>query len=77
ERMQERLSRTVWNVGGCDSWYLQGGRNTTVWPGTTAEFRRVTRRVDVTEYRVLRPEREAPPGAAPDVVGVGAGREAR
>ncbi|KAK1181631.1 NAD(P)/FAD-dependent oxidoreductase [Streptomyces sp. NBS 14/10] len=79
DRVQERLSRTVWNVGGCDSWYLMGGRNTTVWPGTTTEFRRVTRRVDVTEYRVLRPEREAPPGAAPDVVGAGAGaaREAR
>ncbi|MFK4270486.1 flavin-containing monooxygenase [Streptomyces milbemycinicus] len=72
DRMAERLSRTVWNVGGCDSWYLQGGRNTTVWPGTTAEFRRVTRRVDVTEYRVLRPEREGP-GAAPDAVGVGVG----
>ncbi|MEU5611282.1 NAD(P)/FAD-dependent oxidoreductase [Streptomyces sparsogenes] len=66
DRMRERLSRSVWNVGGCDSWYLQDGLNTTVWPGTTTEFRRATRRVDVTEYRVLLPEREAPPGAAPD-----------
>ena len=55
-RIQERMKRTVWNTGGCDSWYLDAnGRNTTVWPGTTAEFRRVTRQVDLAEYEVLRP----------------------
>ncbi|KOU57412.1 cyclohexanone monooxygenase [Streptomyces sp. MMG1533] len=54
-RVQERMKRTVWNTGGCDSWYLDAkGRNTTIWPGTTGEFRRVTRRVDLTEYEVLR-----------------------
>jgi cation diffusion facilitator CzcD-associated flavoprotein CzcO len=54
-RVQERMKRTVWNTGGCDSWYLvAGGRNTTIWPGTTGEFRRVTRRVDLSEYEVLR-----------------------
>ncbi|MFJ3041021.1 flavin-containing monooxygenase [Streptomyces tendae] len=55
-RVQERMKRTVWNTGGCTSWYLDAsGRNTTVWPGTTAEFRRETRRVDLAEYQVLRP----------------------
>ncbi|MFF2651832.1 flavin-containing monooxygenase [Streptomyces sp. NPDC058045] len=55
-RVQERMKRTVWNTGGCDSWYLDAsGRNTTVWPGTTAEFRRATRQVDLTEYEVIRP----------------------
>ncbi|MGZ3115986.1 flavin-containing monooxygenase [Streptomyces sp. H62] len=54
-RVQERMKRTVWNTGGCTSWYLDAsGRNTTVWPGTTAEFRRMTRRVDLAEYEVLR-----------------------
>ncbi|MFD4786198.1 flavin-containing monooxygenase [Streptomyces sp. NPDC058459] len=54
-RVQERMRRTVWNTGGCTSWYLDaGGRNTTVWPGTTTEFRQATRRVDLTEYEVLR-----------------------
>ncbi|MER5429192.1 NAD(P)/FAD-dependent oxidoreductase [Streptomyces sp. NPDC002588] len=54
-RVQDRLKRTVWNTGGCTSWYLDAsGRNTTVWPGTTAEFRRATRRVDLAEYEVLR-----------------------
>ncbi|MGA5708464.1 flavin-containing monooxygenase [Streptomyces cellulosae] len=55
-RVQERMKRTVWNTGGCTSWYLDAsGRNTTIWPGTTAEFRRATRRVDLAEYAVLRP----------------------
>ncbi|MEJ8669762.1 NAD(P)/FAD-dependent oxidoreductase [Streptomyces sp. MS1.AVA.1] len=54
-RVQERMKRTVWNTGGCTSWYLDaGGRNTTVWPGTTSEFRRATRRVDLAEYELLR-----------------------
>ncbi|MEV5317154.1 NAD(P)/FAD-dependent oxidoreductase [Streptomyces sp. NPDC052687] len=65
-RVQERMKRTVWNTGGCTSWYLDAsGRNTTIWPGTTAEFRRATRRVDLLEYEVLRPPaRKAGEGAA-------------
>ncbi len=54
-RVQERMKRTVWNTGGCTCWYLDAsGRNTTIWPGTTGEFRRATRRVDLAEYDVLR-----------------------
>ncbi|MFE3518425.1 flavin-containing monooxygenase [Streptomyces sp. NPDC059166] len=54
-RVQDRMRRTVWNTGGCTSWYLDdNGRNTTVWPGTTAEFRRATRTVDLAEYEVVR-----------------------
>ncbi|WLW54389.1 flavin-containing monooxygenase [Streptomyces sp. YU58] len=54
-RVQERMKRTVWNTGGCTSWYLDAnGRNSTIWPGTTSEFRRATRRVDLAEYEVLR-----------------------
>ncbi|GGT98851.1 flavin-containing monooxygenase [Streptomyces violascens] len=66
-RVQERMKRTVWNTGGCTSWYLDaGGRNTTVWPGTTSEFRRATREVDLAEYEVVRaPVRE--PAEAPAV----------
>ncbi|TDC24228.1 NAD(P)/FAD-dependent oxidoreductase [Streptomyces sp. 8K308] len=52
-----RLRNSVWNTGGCRSWYLDArGRNTTVWPGTIAEFRRVTEQVDLAEYEVLRRE---------------------
>ncbi|GAA3380501.1 NAD(P)/FAD-dependent oxidoreductase [Streptomyces racemochromogenes] len=54
-RVQTRMERTVWNTGGCTSWYLDAqGRNTTVWPGTTGEFRRATLTVDLAEYEVLR-----------------------
>ena len=56
DEMQRRTSRTVWNTGGCKSWYLDAnGRNTTAWPGTTAEFRRATRRLKLSEYEVLAP----------------------
>ena len=54
--MQRRMRRTVWNTGGCNSWYLDAnGRNTTAWPGTTAEFRRATRQSKLAEYEVLAP----------------------
>ncbi|MFJ5089253.1 flavin-containing monooxygenase [Streptomyces sp. NPDC088674] len=67
ERVQTRMERTVWNTGGCTSWYLDAsGRNTTIWPGTTAEFRAATRRVDLLEYEVRRPPRA---GSAPDPAG--------
>ncbi|MER5869096.1 NAD(P)/FAD-dependent oxidoreductase [Streptomyces sp. NPDC002044] len=53
--VQARMERTVWNTGGCTSWYLDAqGRNTTVWPGTTGEFRKETRTVDLGEYEVVR-----------------------
>ncbi|MET8182910.1 NAD(P)/FAD-dependent oxidoreductase [Streptomyces sp. NPDC005336] len=64
ERIEERMRRTVWNVGGCDSWYLDNGRNTTLWPGTTSEFKKVTRRVHPEEYKVLRPQGESGSEAA-------------
>ncbi|MFJ6833213.1 flavin-containing monooxygenase [Streptomyces sp. NPDC091209] len=70
DRVQERMKRTVWNTGGCTSWYLDAnGVNTTVWPGTTTEFRGATRRVDLGEYDVLRvagAEPAAAPGVAPE-----------
>ncbi|MFD0367840.1 flavin-containing monooxygenase [Streptomyces sp. NPDC059071] len=65
-RVQSRMERTVWKAGGCESWYLDAnGRNTTLWPGTTGEFRRETRTVDLSEYEVLRtPEKPQPASAA-------------
>ncbi|MFF3289068.1 flavin-containing monooxygenase [Streptomyces sp. NPDC003023] len=60
-RVQERMKRTVWNTGGCTSWYLDaGGRNTTIWPGTTTEFRSATRHVDLAEYEVVRAAAKSP-----------------
>ncbi|WP_432072332.1 flavin-containing monooxygenase [Streptomyces wuyuanensis] len=63
-RVQDRMKRTVWNTGGCTSWYLDAsGRNTTIWPGTTGEFRRQTRTVDLAEYEVIRAPRLRDAGA--------------
>ncbi|HVM28748.1 MAG TPA: NAD(P)/FAD-dependent oxidoreductase [Mycobacteriales bacterium] len=55
--VQRDLQGTVWNAGGCSSWYLDAhGRNTTLWPTFTWTFRRQVRRVDLTEYELrIRP----------------------
>jgi cation diffusion facilitator CzcD-associated flavoprotein CzcO len=51
--LEERLARSVWNAGGCRSWYLDGnGRNAIQWPGFTFEFRRRTRGFDAADYRL-------------------------
>jgi cation diffusion facilitator CzcD-associated flavoprotein CzcO len=50
EEMQRRLPGTVWN-SGCSSWYLDAnGRNTTMWPGFTFEYRRRARRFRLSEH---------------------------
>nr|WSX54653.1 NAD(P)/FAD-dependent oxidoreductase [Streptomyces sp. NBC_00974] len=71
-QVQARMERTVWNTGGCTSWYLDAqGRNTTVWPGTTGEFRKETLGVDLGEYEVVRHrerERVSAPAAVTDQV---------
>jgi cation diffusion facilitator CzcD-associated flavoprotein CzcO len=49
--VERRMGPTVWNTGGCKSWYLNAaGRNPTLWPGSTLRFRRLTRRIDEREY---------------------------
>ncbi|WP_419995649.1 flavin-containing monooxygenase [Streptomyces boninensis] len=66
DKLQERMKRTVWKTGSCDSWYLDAnGKNTTLWPGTTSEFRRVTSHVRLEEYEVLR----AAARTAPETIG--------
>ena len=53
--VQRRMRRTVWNTGGCASWYLDDhGRNTTLWPRTTFAFRRLLRTFDLDRYVVTR-----------------------
>ncbi|MET8777480.1 NAD(P)/FAD-dependent oxidoreductase [Nocardia sp. NPDC004654] len=49
--LQAKLSKTVWNTGGCASWYLdKHGNNTTLWPDFTFQFRRLTKHFDVSAY---------------------------
>ena len=50
--IQGRLKNTIWQTG-CHSWYLRpDGKNTTVWPGFTFEFRNRTRHFDWENYTV-------------------------
>jgi cation diffusion facilitator CzcD-associated flavoprotein CzcO len=66
QELQERLAETVWNTGGCGSWYFdRNGRNSIQWPGFTFEYRRRTRRFDAESYRL-----------APALVGGGSERVA-
>ncbi len=60
--IQHRMQRTVWNTGGCSSWYLDShGRNTTLWPRTTFNFRKQLRDFDLDQYVITRdPDRTAP-----------------
>jgi len=50
--LQKRMKRTVWTTGGCQSWYLDAhGRNTTLWPRSTADFRRRLSSFDAEAYQ--------------------------
>ena len=60
--LQRRMGRTVWNTGGCASWYLDDhGRNTLLWPRTTVTMRRQLTGFDAHAYDVV-PARSADAG---------------
>lgn len=51
--IQSQMKGTIWTSGGCSSWYLDSnGRNTTLWPGYTFEFRRECRNFDPSKLIV-------------------------
>ena len=53
DRIQRKAANTVWNSGGCASWYLDAeGRNTTIWPDYTFRFRRLASRFEPARYEV-------------------------
>lgn len=54
------LTNTVWNSGGCSSWYLDSrGRNSVMWPTFTFRFRARTKTFDVTNYDTHRTRQTA------------------
>jgi cation diffusion facilitator CzcD-associated flavoprotein CzcO len=56
DEVQRDLVGTVWTSGGCSSWYLdESGRNSTLWPGFTWQFRRRTARFDLAEHHRVDP----------------------
>lgn len=50
ERIQEKLSHTVWNTGGCKSWYLKDGHNLAIWPGFCYQYWLQTRKLHDEDF---------------------------
>jgi cation diffusion facilitator CzcD-associated flavoprotein CzcO len=51
DEVQRKAAPTVWNSGGCSSWYLDdAGRNTTLWPDYTFRFVRRTEKFNAADY---------------------------
>ena len=60
--LDRQLENSVWNSGGCASWYLdEKGRNSTLWPGFTWRFRQKTARFQPADYEVRQRQRERVP----------------
>ncbi|MCW2994466.1 MAG: NAD(P)/FAD-dependent oxidoreductase, partial [Conexibacter sp.] len=60
DRLQAKMGDTVWNTGGCASWYIDAeGKNTTIWPDFTFRFWKQTREFDAAAYE-LTPVKAAP-----------------
>jgi cation diffusion facilitator CzcD-associated flavoprotein CzcO len=68
-RIQSRMPPTVWNSGGCSSWYIDvNGRNTTIWPDYTWRYRRLMRSFDTAAYELTAPA-PSPAGASARLAG--------
>lgn len=54
-KLQRRLRRAVWSVGGCSSWYIDDdtGTNRALWPGSTITYWLHTRRVRWRDYELV------------------------
>ncbi len=66
--VQAKAAPTVWNSGGCSSWYLDdAGRNTTLWPDYTFRFIHKTRHFDPADY-ALSGSGSGAPTTAPEPV---------
>jgi cation diffusion facilitator CzcD-associated flavoprotein CzcO len=52
EWLRKRLAPTVWQSGGCRSWYQdpETGENPVIWPGSVSEYQRRTRKARVEDY---------------------------
>lgn len=53
DELQRDLAQSVWNTGGCRSWYLdEHGNNRTLWSGFTWQYWAATRKLDLDEYQL-------------------------
>jgi cation diffusion facilitator CzcD-associated flavoprotein CzcO len=52
-KLQADLQPTVWNAGGCASWYLdERGTNTTLWPTYTFSYAKAVADFDLADYEL-------------------------
>lgn len=52
-KVQDALQDSVWNTGGCQSYFIDvNGRNSTIWPWSTFEMRHQLSRFDLSQYIV-------------------------
>ncbi len=55
EDLQQKLSKTVWQSGGCVSWYqTKTGKNVTLWPDFTFTFMKKTKKFEAEKYELVR-----------------------
>jgi cation diffusion facilitator CzcD-associated flavoprotein CzcO len=54
EEIYRRMAGTVWQSGGCHSWYQDQttGEITTLWPGSVVSYLRRTRSVSASDYEL-------------------------
>ena len=58
--IQQRLARSVWNTGGCKSWYLSAdGSNHVLWPDFTFRFRQRLSRFDWRDFEPVGAQAES------------------
>lgn len=52
--LQQQLQRTVWNTGGCKSWYVDKfGNNTTLWSKTAWRYWKAMKFLHLDEFRLI------------------------
>src|SRR6202158_2296820 len=52
QELQDKLAGSVWNTGGCRSWYLdEHGNNRVLWSGFTWQYWLATRSLKPAEYK--------------------------
>lgn len=57
KEMQDRHIDSIWQTGGCTSWYQDAdGRNTTLWPGTVSEYERRMAQSGLEQYTPVTPQ---------------------
>jgi cation diffusion facilitator CzcD-associated flavoprotein CzcO len=59
KEIHARLKKSIWNAG-CQSWYLtKDGKNTTLWPGFTFEYRARTKQFNPSDYTIITLEKSS------------------